>query len=446
MFQEAKGRFLELRLRLAGNGGTSPHIRAPRASVPRFSYLTHISRGLPQEPVSASFLDRYLSDAEGLFTTLEGRIASAQLLFDSRTSPREYLDWLLGWLGDEFNPDWDDSRRRLLLANAVLLFRWRGTVPGLRAMIRIAIEPCPDQPSSTSSMRPRAVQPLRQSECPDRGAVSPAKGPPRRARNVHAVQRTAVRFRTGAMAARVGAEPFTGAIGVSAIAIRQGVSEADALHALNAAWGSSYTSFTQVGLSPVVPAQPVTASDWREFTRNRLEFEYYPVTAANADAFRTFLRNRYSSPGALSDAYQLTGGQRFTDFATVALPGENEFPSGGQRLFDWIEFVSQVLPLIESAHRFTVLVPFQSGESEETQALRLATVRQVVTRESGHTQFRRAALLGAVPGGDRDTWRGHRARTRKPVHRDGARLRLSGRQLPAPFAPVECKTEIRSWP
>ena len=145
LLQAARGRWIEVRLSLAGDGRVSPRIRALRAYFPRFSYLRQFLPAVyREEPTSANFLDRYLANAEGMFAAIEARIAQAESLFDSRTAPPAYLDWLAAWFGATLDDEWDERRRRLFLANAALLFRWRGTRIGMRAAVRLAMDPCPD--------------------------------------------------------------------------------------------------------------------------------------------------------------------------------------------------------------------------------------------------------------------------------------------------------------
>jgi len=145
LFQNAKGRFLELRLILRGNGRNTPRLRALRVYYPRFSYLERYLPAIYQEDTSsASFLDRFLANLEGLYTTLEGRIERAESLLDPRTAPSEYLNWLAGWFGTVLDPNWDEKRRRLFLTHAEALFRWRGTLRGILAAIHLAVDPCPD--------------------------------------------------------------------------------------------------------------------------------------------------------------------------------------------------------------------------------------------------------------------------------------------------------------
>ena len=144
LFQEAAGRFVELRLTLRGSGRSSPKLHALRAHYPRFSYLRYLPDAYREDASSASFLERFLANFEGFFTELEGRIAAAEVLFDHRSAPTEALDWLAGWLGAVLDETWDEGRRRLFLAKAAELYRRRGTRRGLLAAVRLAVDPCPE--------------------------------------------------------------------------------------------------------------------------------------------------------------------------------------------------------------------------------------------------------------------------------------------------------------
>jgi phage tail-like protein len=144
LFQRARGRYLRLRLRLAGNERATPRIRAVRVYYPRFSYL---ERYLPavyrEDQLSASFLDRFLANVEGIATTVEGRIAAAQILFDPAVAPPGGLEWLASWFGLALDPAWDEAKRRLLLSHAMEFLRWRGTVRGLQAALALALDRAP---------------------------------------------------------------------------------------------------------------------------------------------------------------------------------------------------------------------------------------------------------------------------------------------------------------
>lgn len=154
LLQEVRGRYLQVRLELIGDGATSPLVRSLRVYYPRFSYS---ERYLPavyrEDPASASFLERLLANFKGFHTHLEGRMAAVGMLFDPRGAPPDALDWLAGWLGLALDPLWGElhrhadapprgDRRRLLLRLAPLLFERRGTPAGIRLALHLLLDPC----------------------------------------------------------------------------------------------------------------------------------------------------------------------------------------------------------------------------------------------------------------------------------------------------------------
>ena len=144
LLQRAEGRFLQLRLRLRGNQRSTPAIRALRAHYPRFSYLKRYLPAVYQDdPVSASFLNRFLANPEGLLTTIEGLVANVQTMFDARTAPREAVGWLAAWVGLLLDPTWSDYQRRLMLAHAPRFYQRRGTITGLAWLLRVATDELP---------------------------------------------------------------------------------------------------------------------------------------------------------------------------------------------------------------------------------------------------------------------------------------------------------------
>ena len=161
---------------------------APRACgrcalhYPRFSYLQEYLPDIYREDrESASFLDRYLANVEGMYTTLEGRIADVQRLVDPKTIDAEYLPWLASWVGAVVEPDWEPARKRLFVRYAARMFTRRGTPRGLIEAIRLATHPCPTRRDLRRRERPRSVRRARRRAVPDpRGARGGLRRPERR--------------------------------------------------------------------------------------------------------------------------------------------------------------------------------------------------------------------------------------------------------------------------
>jgi phage tail-like protein len=84
------------------------------------------------------FLARMLLVFEALWEPLEERQDHIAMYFDPRTCPAQLLPWLGTWLDITLDPHWPEDRRRSLLAEAMELYRWRGTAYGLSRMIEVS--------------------------------------------------------------------------------------------------------------------------------------------------------------------------------------------------------------------------------------------------------------------------------------------------------------------
>jgi phage tail-like protein len=136
------GRFLRVRLELAGGVRVTPRLRALRAEFPAHDLLRKLPSAYGRDPASASFLRRYLAMIDGLLTDVERRAVERDLLLDPWAAPVELLPWLGSLIGLTLDDRWPIAARRTLLAEAAALFRSRGTVPGLRRMLEICLD-CP---------------------------------------------------------------------------------------------------------------------------------------------------------------------------------------------------------------------------------------------------------------------------------------------------------------
>lgn len=393
LFQGAVGRYLQLRLIMTGSQRSSPFLRAVRIYYPRFSYLReYLPAAYQEDDASASFVERFLANVEGFYTSIEGRIEQVQTLFDVRTLNPAYLDWLAGWFGVILDPAWDAPRRRLFIAHAIELFNQRGTLEGLIRAIRLATDECPDESLFTDE----AVLPVGEASTRRIDRFS-----------VRVVERYLTRGVPGVTFGDPNDVADPGAVVTATWEPSQGVgllhqrwrdfvmllyrvadSDPDAatkntptniFNRIKAAWDKpSLTNINQVFLSPVVPANAEEANDWRRFTRGRrIGFTYAEVGAGDVASYRQFLAVRYKRIGVLNDAY----GTSYASFEAIPLPAENAFPAVGPRLFDWIQFVSVLLPIVRNAHRFTVLIPTDPRRSLEAQAKQKALVERVVQAE-----------------------------------------------------------------
>ncbi|MGW3668121.1 phage tail protein [Streptomyces sp. NPDC005141] len=131
------GRYLWLRLLLTGTPRATPRIRALRVERTGHRLLELLPDIYSAEPRAAAFLDRFLALASGPLTDLDAAAADRHLLLDPAGAPPEFLPWVASLVGLTLDGRWPEQARRMMIAEAVDLFRARGTVAGLTRMLEI---------------------------------------------------------------------------------------------------------------------------------------------------------------------------------------------------------------------------------------------------------------------------------------------------------------------
>ncbi|HEX3086630.1 MAG TPA: phage tail protein, partial [Pyrinomonadaceae bacterium] len=417
LFQRARGRYLQLKLRLSGDERNTPRLSALRAYYPRFSYVTNYLPAVYREDdQSASFLDRYLANVEGIHTALEDRIASAQILFDVRSAPSEVLDWLASWFDVALDPSWDEPKRRVFIAHAMEFFQFRGTIRGLTTALHLALDACANEKIFTAGPCCSRREDIRIIEkYLTRKMPAVTLGDPSDATGLRTVA-TAATWSPEQGRANLSQRysTFIDSTGTSTIQYPL-IAPADANEAekwaqfsqatlgfvpsiyaaeqtawqiflanrygtigpLNSAHQTVYPDFAGISLPRDLPKVAAAQTDWIDFVTS-------PTNLVERRLWQDFLARRYRRAGALNDIY----GTAWTGFDTVALPGE--LPKDGAPLNDWFQFETVVLRMQGAAHRFTVLLPVPAAlafNTDEHQT-RLALARRIVDLEKpAHTVF-----------------------------------------------------------
>lgn len=355
LFQQATGRYLQLKIELGGNGRSTPHIRALRAYYPRFSYLSHYVPGVYRnDAVSSSFLDRFLSNLEGFFTSIEDRIASVQALLDVVSAPSDALDWLARWFAVALDPSWTEDKRRLFLRHAAQFFEARGTIPGLLMALRLTLEDC-----ASDSVFDTSAQ-----------SVSKAGG-------IRLVEKfRARRVPIGFLTPTASAAGLPVKLQTSQWTPSQGADD------LNQRFRDDAKQPTGTIYPTTLPASDPLYGTWWNFSQTTLGFVPQSLGGA-AGLWAAFLRGQYGSLSALSTAYRAT----YTDFANVPYPVV--LPALDAPLEDWYRFQG-ILLIQDSAHQFTIFLPMPAADAQNqlSQRAKLDLARRIADLEKpAHTLY-----------------------------------------------------------
>lgn len=102
-------------------------------------YLPAIfQRKLGSDEGAGPFLGRFLIPFEDVFAAFEEVLATVDQKFSPALAPAaDFLPWLATWLALVLDEEWDEDKRRRLLAEAMQLYQWRGTVHGMKRYLEI---------------------------------------------------------------------------------------------------------------------------------------------------------------------------------------------------------------------------------------------------------------------------------------------------------------------
>ncbi len=411
LFQRARGQFLQIRLTLTGDELATPRLLALRAWYPRFSYARqYLPAVYREDEASADFLERFLANFEGIFTSLEDRIAAASALFDVRSAPADTLDWLAGWLGLVLDPAMDEARRRQLIRFAIPLYQYRGTTQGVRLAVQLALSNCVKSedfalpaPSQRQPYGVRIVERYLTRRLPRALLGETVVGEALLAtpRLVTAGQRWSpdegaeglhLRYRAWLVQAGVdGAAaavfkplpPDTRADLWNAFCVAELGSVPQLAAALQQAWSGFRQSGGGAGLGDELPgnwpSNPTQQQAWRDFIGRTL-----PVSLRRWLArWQGFIGRRY----VRIDAYQHDTRLDWPQFDLI--PAPIVLPGSTSALADWALFETRLEPMAAAAHRFSVLLPSTGPLADAgtlAQDIALAT-RVLGLAKPAHTSF-----------------------------------------------------------
>jgi phage tail-like protein len=163
------GRYLWLRLELAGNGSATPVIASIKLEFPRISLRRYLPAVFAEDPNGADFTDRFLSIFDTTFRGIEHKIDYEASYFDPRSAPAEpktpggvdFLSWLGSWIGVSLDRLLPVKKRRQILEQEGAVQCIRGTRLGLwkQLLLFLGMQPetvcCPQsQPKKLCVSKP----------------------------------------------------------------------------------------------------------------------------------------------------------------------------------------------------------------------------------------------------------------------------------------------------
>jgi phage tail-like protein len=96
-----------------------------------------ISSMLPGLYQEDDFTRRLTSGFDEVLAPLFCTLDNLEAYFDPELAPMDFVKWLSGWVGALLDETWPTERQRAMVRQAAELYRWRGTVRGLSALVAL---------------------------------------------------------------------------------------------------------------------------------------------------------------------------------------------------------------------------------------------------------------------------------------------------------------------
>lgn len=121
---------------LPGVPGLAPH--DPAVHVPNpVPLITRLPAILQED----EFLERWLSAFDDVIAPVYVTLDNLDAYVRPAYAPRDFLDWLAGWVDVAVDEAWTPQQRRSIVADAVSLHRRAGTAGGIRDAMQLAAGP-----------------------------------------------------------------------------------------------------------------------------------------------------------------------------------------------------------------------------------------------------------------------------------------------------------------
>jgi phage tail-like protein len=174
------GRYLWLRLQLAGNGSATPVIESIRLEYPRISLCRYLPAVFAEDPGGTNFTDRFLSIFDTILRSVEHKIDNEAAYFDPLSAPAvanktagvDFLSWLASWVGVTLDRQMPVAQRRQILKQSGQFLSIRGTRFSLwkQLLLMLGMDAhsvccADDQPRTTCCPKPPNCAPPVKSGC-----------------------------------------------------------------------------------------------------------------------------------------------------------------------------------------------------------------------------------------------------------------------------------------
>lgn len=134
---EFKGRYLWFSLEVINYASESVVIEKVKIEFPRVSFIDYLPEVYQSDLDPDSFLARFLSIFQSLYVDLEDEIDNMPSMFDPMHVDPKFLNWIAEWFSIENGFYFSEDKLRILIKEAVDIYKMKGTKESISRMIEI---------------------------------------------------------------------------------------------------------------------------------------------------------------------------------------------------------------------------------------------------------------------------------------------------------------------
>lgn len=133
-----------------------------RAAVPGLANPYPMLRYLPEVFHTDQVTAQWTAALDDVLAPMVSTIDCVHGYLDPLLAPEDFVRWLAGWFGVLLDESWPVSAQRAVIADAVELYRLRGTMAGLRRHLDVVVDgtvSIEESGGTSVSVRPRPEPP-----------------------------------------------------------------------------------------------------------------------------------------------------------------------------------------------------------------------------------------------------------------------------------------------
>ena len=128
------GRYMWFSIEVVNYTFNDINIDSIKIEFPRKSFVSYLPE-IYQNDSNDAFLSRFIGIFESIYLDIEEKIDNMPRMFDPMIVDREFLNWMTRWFSLKDSYIWSEDKLRLIVKNAVKLYKVKGTPNAIRYIV-----------------------------------------------------------------------------------------------------------------------------------------------------------------------------------------------------------------------------------------------------------------------------------------------------------------------